>query len=72
MSLKDLQQTYLLIGTAARRSHVQAAIAEGKKAPYLGEKGVGRLSAMRLGSQLFVSTARKEDKYLNTLEVDWN
>jgi hypothetical protein len=72
MSLKDLEQTYLLIGTSARRDFVQAAIKEGQKAPYLGEKGVGRLSAMRLGSKLFVSTARKEDTRFNTLEVDWN
>ncbi len=72
MSLDDLRHAYLTVGTAARRREVVAAVAKGEKAPYLGEKGVGRLSAMRLGSKLHVTTARRDDTHLNLLEVDWN
>lgn len=72
MSLDDLRQAYLTVGTGARRKEVAAAVAKGQAAPYLGEKGVGRLSAMRLGSKLYVASARREDTHLNTLEVDWN
>ncbi|OYW19421.1 MAG: hypothetical protein B7Z52_03610, partial [Burkholderiales bacterium 12-64-5] len=38
---------------------------------FLGEKGVGRLSVMRLGSKLSITTATVDDKYFNTLEIDW-
>ena len=72
MSQRDLQRAYLLIGTPARRELVQAAVSGGQKVPYLGEKGVGRLSAMRLGSRLHVTTARKDDQRLNILKVDWS
>ncbi len=71
MSRKDLLEAYMLIGTPARRRQVAAALSAGQKSPYLGEKGVGRLSAMRLGSKLKVTTARAEDANLNILEIDW-
>jgi DNA topoisomerase IB len=37
----------------------------------LGEKGIGRLSAMRLGKRLHKETARLDDTHLNVLEIDW-
>lgn len=72
MSQDDLRLAYLMIGTATRRKQVAAAVAKGETAPFLGEKGVGRLSAMRLGTKLHVTTATKDDRNLNLLEVDWN
>ena len=50
MSLADLEKNFLVIGTASRKYEVEQALAAGKtESPYLGEKGIGRLSAMRLG-----------------------
>ena len=80
MSKKDLTDNYLVIGTASRKRAIDAAIAKhaaGKdrppdRAPYLGEKGIGRLSAMRLGGMLTVETAEKEDQRLNLLKVNWS
>ncbi len=76
MSKQDLIDNYLVIGTASRRRAIDAALAEhaaGKhRAPYLGEKGIGRLSAMRLGDMLTVETAEKKDKLLNLLKIDWS
>lgn len=73
MSLEDLSKTFLVIGTASRKRDVDAALCAGTKSvPYLGEKGIGRLSAMRLGSRLRVETARKADATINVLDVDWN
>lgn len=73
MSLKDLSRTFLVIGTASRKKEVDAALRAGSTSvPYLGEKGIGRLSAMRLGNRLRVETARKSDTKINLLEVDWN
>ncbi len=76
MSQQDLANNYLVIGTASRKRAIDAALVEhaaGKRrAPYLGEKGIGRLSAMRLGNRLTVETAEKEDKRLNLLRIDWS
>jgi signal transduction histidine kinase len=72
MSRKDLDEAFLVIGTASRKKEVEAALQAGAhKSPYLGEKGIGRLSAMRLGDRLKVVTAKADDKKLNTLEIDW-
>lgn len=76
MSRQDLIDNYLVIGTASRKRAVDAALAEhatGKHpAPFLGEKGIGRLSAMRLGDRLTVETAQENDRRLNVLNIDWS
>lgn len=47
MSLADLERNFLVIGTPSRRKEVEAALKRGdEQTPYLGEKGIGRLSAM--------------------------
>lgn len=76
MSQQDLLDNYLVIGTASRKRAIDAALArravDDGPAPYLGEKGIGRLSAMRLGDTLTVETAQKKDKQLNLLKIDWS
>lgn len=72
MSLDDLERSFLVIGTPSRKKEVEAALSRGdKQTPYLGEKGIGRLSAMRLGERLLVETARDTDAAMNLLEIDW-
>ena len=75
MSAQDLSDNYLVIGTASRKRAIDAALAKGNglkgRPPFLGEKGIGRLSAMRLGDTLTVETAQKADSRLNILEIDW-
>lgn len=72
MSLEEVSTNFLVIGTASRKKKVDAALARGDaKSPYLGEKGIGRLSTMRLGERLRVETARTEDVELNCLDIDW-
>lgn len=73
MSHDDLLTAYLVIGTASRRRPLEIELnrSEGK-APFLGEKGVGRLSAMRLGDILRVETATASDTHMNVLDVDWS
>jgi signal transduction histidine kinase len=72
MSLDDLRRNFLVIGTSSRKKAVEAALAKGEeKSPFLGEKGLGRLSAMRLGERLRVETARANDAKLNILDIDW-
>ena len=72
MSGDDLREIFLKIGTTSRTREVDKAVEEGRKeSPYLGEKGVGRLSAMRLGKHLRVETAKSADTHVNVLEIDW-
>ena len=74
-----------LIEREHRRQHEQeAAVAnptsqhqpgvaesEADQCPILGEKGLGRLSAMRLGDRLRVETTVSGEKHTNLLQIDW-
>ena len=73
MSLAELDTVFLVIGTSSRKSEIDAAAADGKlRAPFIGEKGIGRLSAMRLGDHVSVRTARKSDTHYNLIDIDWS
>lgn len=65
MSLKNLQDVYLRVGTTSRRAQNQAG------AQNLGDKGIGRLSAMRLGERLEVQTSTADETHWNVLQIDW-
>jgi signal transduction histidine kinase len=79
MSLKDLDEVYLTIGTRSRsteRERQREQFAHDHKGgssfrPILGEKGIGRLSTMRLGWRLHVKTARRGEPTWNVLDIDW-
>ena len=72
MWAEDLEKTFLVIGTGSRKKAIEAALAGGAtKSPFLGEKGIGRLSAMRLGDHLRVETAKQSDPALNFLVINW-
>jgi signal transduction histidine kinase len=79
MSEEDIKTKYLVIGTPDRKKVVDEAAAAFAKhgaqkppaTPYLGEKGVGRLSVMRLGWMLELQSAKEQDSTLNLLEIDW-
>ena len=66
MSLEDLSDVFLRVGTHSRRKD------NVKGAKYLGDKGIGRLSTMRLGDRLLVKTCKLEDRYWNLLDIDWS
>lgn len=73
MSSLDLKDVYLTIGTTNRTDAVRQSVKDGDpKPPYLGEKGVGRLSVMRLGRMVKIETATKDDTQVNILNIDWN
>jgi hypothetical protein len=71
MSAQELSDNFLTIGTPSRKREVDLALEAGAQSPYLGEKGIGRLSSMRLGSRLRVMTARQNDRRYSVLEIDW-
>lgn len=76
MSLNELDLVYLTIGTRsrveqrARRTRDPRPGSAGER-PVLGEKGIGRLSAMRLGRRLLVRTTKQGEVHWNSLKIDW-
>lgn len=83
MTIGTLESVYLTIGTGNRARERERQAAEqaesgddGQDADeqhvILGEKGLGRLSAMRLGDALEVITGTKADKHWNVLNINWN
>ena len=73
MSLRQLETVFLVIGTSSKKNKIDAAIAKGEsRPPFLGEKGIGRLSAMRLGDQLSVRTATTRSRRNNCIDIDWS
>jgi signal transduction histidine kinase len=78
MSLATLDEAFLTIGTRSKRrlkdpkQRVEDTDAPDDGLAILGEKGIGRLSAMRLGNRLRVLTAEKTDSRWNELEIDWS
>lgn len=66
MSLADLTDIYLRIGTRSRTKENNL----GSK--YLGDKGVGRLSAMRLGDHLHIETTQAEAPTWSELDIPWD
>ena len=66
MTHRDLSDVFLRIGTDYRRKQNRQG------AKHLGDKGIGRLSAMRLGNRLSVTTATADDISWNHLDIDWN
>lgn len=73
MDAYALEHTYLTIGTPGRLHEKQAALQSGDPDAVvpLGEKGIGRLAAMRLGHHVTVMTGTVHDKAWNILELDW-
>ena len=76
MSIDTLKDVYLTIGTSNRaRQRAQRRPPKPGSTPstvILGEKGLGRLSAMRLGDYMEVFTGQSGDGHWNRLVIDWN
>lgn len=75
MSLEELSDVYLTIGTRSRRRQRELPheiTAQGTPRPILGEKGLGRLSVMRLGEGLLVETSKRGEANYNELSIDWS
>ena len=71
MSLDTLESVFLTIGTRSRYAERRSRGNRAADRPILGEKGIGRLSAMRLGRELEVKTSLTGELYWNSLAIDW-
>ncbi len=77
MAFSELKDVYLTVGTPSRLlqrrllfESLEASDDDPNKIP-LGEKGIGRLAAMRLGDVLELRSATKDDRKWNHLSVNW-
>lgn len=69
MSMDDLRTKFLTVGTPNRHLDRQRL---GTASKLLGEKGIGRLSAMRLGLFTGVISGIEGERHWNTLDIDWS
>ncbi|WP_234912762.1 ATP-binding protein, partial [Vibrio anguillarum] len=67
MDADKLQNSFLVIGTPTKWIEKQAE----SDSELLGEKGVGRLSMMRLGRYSKVKSAVEGDGHENLIDFDW-
>ncbi|WP_313195991.1 sensor histidine kinase [Shinella zoogloeoides] len=66
MTINDLDEVFLTVGTRSRRKdNIEGA-------SFLGDKGVGRLSTMRLGDRLLVFSATADQPFWGRLRINWN
>ena len=72
MSLETLDDVFLTIGTRSRLTTRTQRSHNGSARPVLGEKGVGRLSTMRLGTRLHVESSTVGEPTWNVLDIDWS
>ena len=80
MSIETLNEVYLTIGTSHRirkrnKQRGQRSTSQTSSKTdsiVLGEKGLGRLSAMRLGDSMEVLTGCSGGQYWNRLRINWN
>lgn len=71
MTLGQLQQGWLEIGTDAKRGGNRSAWSSRFKRVPLGEKGVGRLAACKLGDRLILTTRAKSQPEYH-MRIDWD
>jgi signal transduction histidine kinase len=69
MNQETLENAFLTVGTPMRRQ--QRKTQKRSRVP-LGEKGVGRFSAKRLGNHLLVETKASDESRVYYLEIDWS
>ncbi|MCJ8322045.1 MAG: ATP-binding protein [Colwellia sp.] len=67
MSKDDLQDSFLVIGTPTKWIEKEGDA----DSELLGEKGVGRLSMMRIGNKSTVTSGKKDSAFYSRINFDW-
>jgi len=72
MTDEDLKSCYLTVGTPTRLTQKKEILEKGEGNVPLGEKGIGRLAAMRIGHHVLVRTVNSKRPGIEfELELDW-
>jgi len=70
MSLTDIRDKWLVVGTASKRKKMSSPPPFNRR--YIGEKGVGRFAVDKLGAQLLITTKQKDDSQLLNVQIKWD
>ena len=70
MTLKDLKDKWMVIGTSSKRRNRESPAPYKRKV--VGKKGVGRFAVDKLGAKLLLKTTKKGSDKLICLETDWS
>lgn len=68
MSAEELRDVFMVVGTPIKKKQKETS-RDGR--PILGDKGIGRLSMMRLGRYALVTSARSKARTWAEVEFDW-
>lgn len=69
MSLQDISEKWLVVGTSSKRTKTISPAPFNRR--YIGEKGVGRFATDKLGAHLLILTKRKNDAKTLKVTIDW-
>ena len=70
MTLSDLKDKWMVIGTSSKRRNRESPAPYNRKV--VGKKGVGRFAVDKLGAKLLLKTTKKGSDKLICLETDWS
>ena len=70
MTLKDIQNKWMVIGTSSKRRNRESPPPYRRKV--VGKKGVGRFAVDKLGARLLLKTTKRGSDKLMCLETDWS
>jgi signal transduction histidine kinase len=70
MSLQDITDKWLVVGTSSKRSKTLSDPPFNRR--YIGEKGVGRFATDKLGGHLKIYTKRKHDPRTLRVTINWS
>lgn len=70
MSKDQLENAFLVVGTPTK--WLQKNKKNGSSEKILGDKGIGRLSMMRLGNKSIVKSTTSDCDYWHKIKFDWN
>lgn len=68
MSLQDLREKWMVIGTKDKLDHPRTRLKRRK----VGEKGIGRLGAHKLSNSTILKTKKRGDANWIVLSIDWS
>ena len=72
MDLEDITESWMVLGTTKRRGQIRSGETTPEfERPFLGEKGIGRFAAHKLGNQIRLVT-RKKDKQEYVVIINWD
>ena len=69
MTLADIQDKWMVVGTASKRKEKYSPTPYKRR--YVGEKGIGRFAVDKLGTKVLIKTKKKDDQKELNIHINW-